>query len=603
MTKEKIKKQTLKITTLIVALGCIIGIFLWDKSFYRLNAKGFYALFVDIFMTAMILCSVFLIFQWIDKKNQAVGLDERLSQKAYQYLPIFLFVFALVLRVLQFGLLPRAMMCDEQTMIYDAWCLAHYGIDRNGHRFPVYLEAWGSGQSALLAYLSIPFVLLFGMNVFSARIVMLITSLLAIWVFYLLTKKIKNKNVAIVALFLFAISPFHIMMSRWGLDCNLLINFLIFALYFLVKSWEDKKHWYFVLACFLFGLCLYCYALSYLLLVLFLVFVYIYLLYMKKIRWSSFIVGNLVLACMALPLLLFLMVNAGWIPAIETSFFSIPKMSAYRSDEIGLSWSNVYHILTFFFELERDFRASTTLFGSLYHVGTIFFIIGCITMFYTSIRKIKNKEFDLSIVIVLLFIANILEAFVIRMNFYKWNAMFICYYCMAGIGMEWVLRYASRILYVLPSMLLVSCVAFMGYYGTFYNVQTNYQYDRGMIEAARFVEDMNTQDKDVEVYSTWEGGMNTMYALQLSPYEVLENIEYGHNKNGWRKIIRLNNYYYHSTCQDYLCENVSLVPDSQKIYIIKNGVCGACYTKNHLYEYFDDTWETAQFYDFIVYYK
>ncbi len=595
-------KKAVSIYLCFIAFACIIGLFHWDFKRYDLSLEGVYILVVDIFLSIMIILAAIIAVMKIFSKKDEKTLETRISDKIYYWLPLCLLLLAIILRTIQFGLLPRAMMCDEQTMIYDAWCLAHYGIDRNGHRFPVYLEAWGSGQSALLAYLSIPFVLLFGMNVFSARIVMLITSLLAIWVFYLLTKKIKNKNVAIVALFLFAISPFHIMMSRWGLDCNLLINFLIFALYFLVKSWEDKKHWYFVLACFLFGLCLYCYALSYLLLVLFLVFVYIYLLYMKKIRWSSFIVGNLVLACMALPLLLFLMVNAGWIPAIETSFFSIPKLSAYRSDEIGLSWSNVYHIFTFFFELENDFRASTTVFGSLYHIGTFFFIIGCMTMFYTSIRKIKNKEFDLSIVMGLLFIANILEAFVIKMNFYKWNAMFICYYYMAGVGMEWVLRYASRIVYVLPSMLLVSCVAFMGYYGTFYNIQTNYVYEYGLNQSIEFVESINDEKKEVEVYSSWEGGMTTMITLQLKPDQYLDTIQYQINKNGWRKITKLLNYTYYSTCRDYQCQNISLKPDKQKIYIIKDGICQACGTKLSFEKVFNNEWNYIKFYNFIVFY-
>lgn len=590
-----------KIFFILLGISCICGMFVWDRNLFTLPIQGVFSIISDIFISIMIILSVTAICFWIDGKKEDRALHTQINGKLYQWLPYIFVGIAIILRVVQFGLLPKAMMCDEQSMLYDAWSLGKYGKDRNGYKWPVYLEAWGSGQSALLAYLTIPFVKLFGMNVYAARTAMLITSLLAVVVFYLLMRKISNKNVALIALFLFAISPFHIMMSRWGLDCNLFINFLIFALFFLVKSFEENKHWYFVLASFLFGLCLYAYALSYLVLVLLLIMVYVYMLCFKKIKWMPFIIGNIILGVMALPLFLFILVNQGWIQPI-LSFISIPKLSAYRGDEIGLSFGSLYHIVTFLFELDSDFRAAAGIFGSLYHIGTIFFVIGVISMFSYSIRKMKQKEFDPSIIILMLFVSSMLEAIVIKMNFYKWNQMFICYYAMVAIGMEKVMKQSYKICVALFYMLLVSCVLFMVHYGTYYNHYSTILYDSGLIEAVQYLEN-NKKGQDVEVYSSWEGGINTLMVLKLSPDEISQSVEYDLNKYNWRKITRLKNYHYYSLCQNDLCSTMTINPTDDKIYVVKDGTCGACHTRLNLEGVFDETWQSQRFNDFIVYYK
>ena len=56
------------------------------------------------------------------------------------------------------------------------------------------LMAWGSGQNALYAYLSMPFIALFGLNVFSVRAVNLIFSLLTVIAVYSTLKQAVNKK-------------------------------------------------------------------------------------------------------------------------------------------------------------------------------------------------------------------------------------------------------------------------------------------------------------------------------------------------------------------------------------------------------------------------
>ena len=70
------------------------------------------------------------------------------------------FIFALImiaaclLRLYKLGDIPYGLQQDEASIGYDAFCLANYGIDRNGYHWPVYPITWGcGGGSPLLIYM------------------------------------------------------------------------------------------------------------------------------------------------------------------------------------------------------------------------------------------------------------------------------------------------------------------------------------------------------------------------------------------------------------------------------------------------------------------
>ena len=78
---------------------------------------------------------------------------------------------------------------DEVSIGYEAYAIGNYGVDRYGNSLPVHLVARGSGQNALYAYLSIPFVKFYGLSLFSTRIVMsLIGCITLCFVLYLINK-------------------------------------------------------------------------------------------------------------------------------------------------------------------------------------------------------------------------------------------------------------------------------------------------------------------------------------------------------------------------------------------------------------------------------
>lgn len=106
-------------------------------------------------------------------------------------------------RVLFISDFPNALNVDELSSGYDAFSISNYGIDRNGNFLPIYLEAWGSGQSAAYAYLTIPFIKILGLNALAIRLPMAIIGCISLIVMYKILNRITNKtSTAIRCIFL-----------------------------------------------------------------------------------------------------------------------------------------------------------------------------------------------------------------------------------------------------------------------------------------------------------------------------------------------------------------------------------------------------------------
>ena len=88
----------------------------------------------------------------------------------------------------------------------------------------------------------------------------MLLGVLSVLLLYLMVKRISNQRMALWAGFLLAVCPWHIMMSRWGLDANLAPAFILFAMYFSVLGLEKEQ--YFILAALFWGASLYTYALT-----------------------------------------------------------------------------------------------------------------------------------------------------------------------------------------------------------------------------------------------------------------------------------------------------------------------------------------------------
>ena len=171
---------------------------------------------------------------------------------------IIIFSLAIFTRIYKIDTLLNGLHVDETGMGYDAFCIANYGVDRYLNKFPVYMINFGGGQSALYTYLAAIFVKILGLNIISIRIPGIILSLLAILSGFILIKKTYGIKSGILFMCLMIVCPWHVMQSRFGLDCNLLSSMIIISTTLLVIS---KKWWQYLITGISFGITLYTYAL------------------------------------------------------------------------------------------------------------------------------------------------------------------------------------------------------------------------------------------------------------------------------------------------------------------------------------------------------
>ncbi|MEN7982341.1 MAG: glycosyltransferase family 39 protein, partial [Nanoarchaeota archaeon] len=95
-------------------------------------------------------------------------------------------------------------------------------------------------QCPLWFYLTDLAYKLFGVNSFGARFLSFFFGLLTIPLLYLISKKLFNEKIALIAAFLLAISWFHIRYALIEMD-EAMIFFILFAFFYFIKGIEEKQ--------------------------------------------------------------------------------------------------------------------------------------------------------------------------------------------------------------------------------------------------------------------------------------------------------------------------------------------------------------------------
>jgi len=171
-------------------------------------------------------------------------------------------ILAAVLRLWQLGSVPPSPDWDEVALGYDAYSIIHTGRDEFGKFLPVVLRSFDDYKPALYAYLTIPSILIFGLNTFAVRFPSALFGIISvIAVFFLireLFEKYKYKDYfAFISSFLLAISPWSIQFSRVGFESNVGDALNLLMVLFFVKGL--KKPWLLFLSAFFAGLGIYVY--------------------------------------------------------------------------------------------------------------------------------------------------------------------------------------------------------------------------------------------------------------------------------------------------------------------------------------------------------
>lgn len=442
-------------------------------------------------------------------KKKGFSKIEKLITKYYKPLFIVLLIMVIFNAFYKLTKIPGNINIDEAANAIDAVSLLKYGMDRHLNVLPIYLINFGGGQSALLAYLSSMWVAILGNKLISFRISLAIFRVFSFLAVYSISKELKNKLHGFLLMFIFAILPYFIMQSRFGLDCNLLVHFLIIGVALYIYGNTTKLTSYYLLSGIVFGLSFYSYILSSIIIPIMVFLLLLYSFYVKKITKKQAVCFLIPIIVFWIPYLLMYLVNKGYIAQID-GFITIPKLFYFRSDEISLGnvFKNIPRLCyLFIYDYTREvvYQNAIPKFGNLYYMSIPFLFIGFISVIKNTIKCIKKKIFDIDVIALIYFVANIICVLIIKNpNISKSNSIsFVLLYFIA-VGVYIVVKKSDIKILLIIIMYFISFTMFNIYYYNNYNRDNgnnNYYVNNDYTNVIKEI-DKNYKDyKIVNIYS------------------------------------------------------------------------------------------------------
>lgn len=175
---------------------------------------------------------------------------------------IFLIVIslcALLLRTYDIAKNPPALSWDEVSIGYNAYSILRTGRDEHGKFLPLdTFVAYGDYKPPLAIYLTIPSILVFGLNEFGVRLPSALFGTATVLATYFLVgelffrkKNLKNTGLSgnlfryfpITAAAVLAVSPWHINLSRAGFEANIALFFVVFGTWLILSTRWHPKRW------------------------------------------------------------------------------------------------------------------------------------------------------------------------------------------------------------------------------------------------------------------------------------------------------------------------------------------------------------------------
>lgn len=491
-------------------------------------------------------------------------IQELWKQNKYEMALAGIFLIGFLCRLLFIRTMPAGLNQDEASIGYEAYAILKYGMDRNGVSFPVHLIAWGSGQNALYAYVTMPFIAILGLNEFSLRLPMAIVGCVAIVAFYQLLKNLTGRKETIVGTMIFALAPWHIMKSRWALESNLFPDMvLFFATLFLIGLKKNNKKYYYGAFAIL-ALSTYAYGTSYFFVPIFLAAVCIYMLVKKVINWKELIGPYVLLFILVIPMLLFVMINTFDMEQIKLGFITIPKLYVSRHTEMSSIFS-----ADFFHNFKENMKLSLNIittgqdglpwnslsvYGICYNFSFVFLIIGMIQSCCKT-DWLKSKYIMNIWGIIAFFMMGIVEPNINRLNII-WFPMI--YFIVVGV-----------IACVNHSKIVLKAVAIV-YLAGFLLFQKEYRTDFQKNIGAYFFESLgdainsaNTKNVDL-IYVTNEVNQPYIFTLfydRTSPKEYRNTVVFSSQYSAFEQISSYGKYCF------YIPETLDQV---NAAYIISN---------------------------------
>lgn len=306
-----------------------------------------------------------------------------------KYISLIYFISFLFISIIHFLSFNKfGYYVDEIGSMYDAYCIANFGVDRWLNSYPLHFIAYSDGQCAIFVYILAFLFKIFGYSKIVIRTVPLIFSLIGA---YYISKivSLNEKKQEILCLILYTIMPFSTLIFQFGLESHFMVSLSAAFIYYLLKGIKSKRTKPLIISGILIGLTFHTYALSYIVIPIFIFLFGIYLIKKKLINFQQSIGFLIPVLIFGIPLLSIQLINLFDLNEMVICGITLPKFPYYRIGELNFNnfSQKIYYAFihtNFFDDVPHN---SISIFGTIYYISIIFLIIG----FVNNIMK-KNKS-------------------------------------------------------------------------------------------------------------------------------------------------------------------------------------------------------------------
>lgn len=456
---------------------------------------------------------------------------------------------AFVLRVLCLDVLPNILHIDEAALGYNAWCLAHFGVDRYLNEMPIYPQNYiYGGQSPLYTYLTSLFILATGgsLSIFLVRLPGLIFSMLVV---LFCTRTIHlvfgSRNLALACAFLTSVLPYCIMHGRLGYDCNLMFGCCVLAMYSVARYASTQRLSDLCLCGFAFGLVMYSYAPSYILVPLFLGLSALYLLFVRKITVPRIFLWAACVCASCLPILLFIVSLLFQLKPFRFLCFNIYPFASGRVTEVSLEnfRQKVWHAIQITLTHGGHTVDAVPKFDTMYCISIPFIVLGFLVAFCLLLHSLRTRRFHYSALFFLFYLASLVTAGLIdAVEIYRANYFFASYLYFLILGIYSVYRfirsYRRAFAAVLAGGYMLWALSFIRYYFAIYEIVL-YPQSLYFIPAAEAISFAESELPAETIYIDSMGFQEVqLFFSPISPYE-------------WTKLRQEDGYGRYNFAVDY----------------------------------------------------
>lgn len=491
---------------------------------------------------------------------------------------LFAIILAFLLRFISVSSFPSGFSADEVNQGYTAYSLLNTGKDEWGEAFPIMPRSYGDYRAPLYTYLTIPAIYIFGLNEFAVRIPNVVIGTLAVLVVYFLCKEIFSQaelgvdggKVGIIAAFLLAISPWHIALSRGAFEPNLPTLLYPLGILFFLKGLR-RKNLMTILAV-VFGLSLFAYYSSRMLLPL--VLVVLFFIYLRKEKVTKLVnkytLPVLVFSIFALAAFYTIFSGASTRILDVAIFSSKDVLSAvagqkYQAVLLGLPdavariFSNKFVFITelfvknylgyFSFNFLFSEGASEATYGMLPGSGLLYVveIIFLFVTFWATVVKKYYKVPNLVLVFILLLIAPIPAALSTGQGYAANRAAVMMPWItiLSAFGAYWIIKKFKYLKYVLFAYFVFALIFFLESYFYHAPAENSRYMSYGWREAISYIKPQyDTFDTIIVSRNLSEPQMFVAFYMKVDPRLVqTESVDWlRYQKDGLKFVDQLGEY-------------------------------------------------------------